>query len=143
MSTPRDDDMGAGWRYGGSVRQIRPSCTSCTQPSRRMRQEQLQGEKNKITCVDAAIKELERRLEPVGLIPRDVPRDGNCFFHAVAREVVRIIGQEEARALLGCQQVNHMAVRRFLCDWANPGRYARAKALAPTPPYAPITLVRH
>jgi hypothetical protein len=68
--------------------------------------------------IDAAILNLQDRLRASGLEIHDVPRDGSCFFHAVAWWLTNHLGVAAALQLLASGKVNHAAVRQFLCNWA-------------------------
>ena len=54
-----------------------------------------------MSSIRRAMEELERRVrEPLGLKLVDVLGDGNCFFHALALELLDVLGERSACALL-------------------------------------------
>ena len=72
--------------------------------------------------IDAAIAKLAVRLHETGQQHVDVPRDGSCFFHAVALDLVRLLGLPAATQQLGTLDISAAAVRAFLCRWAEENR---------------------
>ena len=87
-----------------STRQWHAVCTiSASSSARRSKRgKHSHDERRKATSVEEAIDQLARRLKPAGLLPRDVPRDGNCFFHANVPTSLRTrsFGRVEAARLL-------------------------------------------
>ena len=74
-------------------------------------------DEQQITTIDAAIRQLAARLGTTGHVPRDVQRDGSCYFHAAAYWLDRLLGSG-ASELLKSPNVSASAVSSFLCDWA-------------------------
>ena len=68
--------------------------------------------------IDQAIHRLDERLRSCGLVTHDMPRDGSCYFHAVAWWLVATLSRSGARQLLARHVVSQDTVRNFLCDWA-------------------------
>ena len=103
-----------------STRQWHAVCTiSASSSARRSKRgKHSHDERRKATSVEEAIDQLARRRQPAGLLPRDVPRDGNCFFHTNVPTSLRTrsFGRVEAARLLKSKsrQADDAAVCSFL-----------------------------
>ena len=99
--------------------QVKQTCVPVNAPPHVAQQPRsVTDDQIEVNCIDTAIEQLRQRLRPHGVAPLDVERDGHCFFHVLAHELPRIVGQGGLFRLFKSNNIDHASVRAFLCDWA-------------------------